>query len=183
MTKGFNSIPGISDPASLVSGTLLKMRQNNDNSEIEVVIQKGEDSDKTVKLTLKQREVIKALQLEGGVLGARECSALDHRVLKYLFRFGIIEHFDDGIALTDTASTFLEDSSEEGVPFRDRCQKLFETSRWQSKFAKALGVSRQTVVKWASGRLEVPEYVMSVLECLEALKENQLPFPKRFSWK
>jgi DNA-binding transcriptional regulator YdaS (Cro superfamily) len=52
--------------------------------------------------------------------------------------------------------------------FVDRASRALGGARgWKSRLSKALGVAPSTVQRWASGEIEVPDYVVAVIELLE----------------
>jgi transcriptional regulator with XRE-family HTH domain len=51
--------------------------------------------------------------------------------------------------------------------FLEYCNALYE-DRWQSEMARALGVSRTTVIRWANGGTIPDKAVPYILEVLES---------------
>lgn len=189
-TSGFMGLPGASEPTRLISPSVARssVRTGRNKTAAPSSTRKRKEAvaeAQPLKLTLRQQEALLLLNERGGVFNEQETAAMDGRVLKRLFSLGLLEVFGEGLRLTESgegAAAGLLDPEEpmaDGEEFRARCQAAFGGKGWQSRLAASTGVSRQTVVKWTSGRLAVPQYVLSLLDCLDALREAQVPYPPR----
>lgn len=61
--------------------------------------------------------------------------------------------------------------------FKTRCDRLFGYG-WKTRLAAGIQRDYATVKRWAAGTVEVPDYVETTLELLEALPEER--WPKRW---
>ena len=64
------------------------------------------------------------------------------------------------------------------LEFAQRAEAVLGGWGWRRRLARALGTAESTVARWKGGK--VPGYAWAVVECLERLKEERLPFPLRF---
>jgi hypothetical protein len=144
---------------------------------------------KKEKVTSRQQvETLIAIADRGGAISGEEAELLDMRSLKALKKDGQIVEFGAGWQLTDKGQEKVaaEQASKTEVTtitaedFRVRCETAFGGWGWQGRFAKGLGVSRQTIAKWVAGTLEVPEYAVAMLETLECLRRAGVAYPPRF---
>lgn len=179
-------INGAKPAISLISPTLGKMTQElsdkRDGFMKKMELRKSRN--KSRRLTYNQKEALFFLQEFGGVLGNEDKRALDGRALSHLSNIGYVITENEELRLTSEGYGFLkgidDDEKETENTFRDRCETIFGVKGWQVTLSKALGVSRQTIVKWTSGKLDVPEYVLATLECLEEMKASGIQLPERF---
>jgi hypothetical protein len=142
-----------------------------------------------------QRDILQLILRSGGclvdVLSARPGGRpLDMRVLRGLERTGHVEQRSGMWFLTELGSGSLDDTIVRRTPpdeqddaslgLAARIRRVIPEFDWQSRFAAGIGVPRDLVQKWASGSIEVPAFVITVLEMLERLKSLHLPLPDRF---
>jgi hypothetical protein len=66
--------------------------------------------------------------------------------------------------------------ASKGEELKGRFKALFgDNWFWGPRVAKALGKEYSTIKRWVAGTLPIPEYVMSSLELLELVPEEQWP--------
>lgn len=62
--------------------------------------------------------------------------------------------------------------------FAERAEAVLGGWGWRRKLARSTGIAESTVARWKDGK--VPGYAWALVECLERLKAERLPFPDRF---
>lgn len=169
---------------------LIEKKTANDNEEdiindivLDII---SEDDFKT--LSFIQKKAIAALRECGGIANEDFMTEFNNRTMNSLVKKGIIEK-----TVTDTTITYhLLDLTADKEPedscaytlqtdeFRKTCEKVLGGWGWQGRLAKAIGVHKNTVAKWAAGRLEVPIYVTALIESLEVIKDAKANLPERF---
>lgn len=135
-------------------------------------------------LTKAQKDLVEQIRSAGGVL--RNSNAVDARTLNALVKKGVVSGSKDGFVLVDVSAdadeidTRFDGKTFDTESFRVRADKILGGWGWQGRFATAIGVNKQTVAKWAAGRLEVPMHVTALIESLEMMVEAGIPLPLRF---
>jgi hypothetical protein len=163
-------------------GHILKEKDIEDNFDIEGVVTDFIGSE---ELSQVQKEVISDIRRNGGVVEIQKQS-FNKRTLNSLVKRGIISVNENTITLNNLTADNIEEENESEAftmttnEFRSKSKKLFGNWGWQKLLAEAIGVSQNTVGKWAAGRLDVPIYVTALIESLEVIKESGGELPLRF---
>lgn len=178
-----------------------KIKPKSELVEISDVVSEIHQKSKSINLTsitVRQKDMIENMRNNGGVLCAKDIK--DKRTLNALHKRGVIECRFNGDNIeewllvnlnADAESEALREANKKpskldpfritAEEFRQTCDELFGTKRWQTMFAEAIGVNKFTVSKWVSGKLEVPVYIVALVESLQSMKQNNIPLPDRYN--
>jgi len=138
-------------------------------------------------LSFIQKQAIAKLRNCGGIANEEMMKDFNDRTLNSLIKKEIIRKTQSGHEIMFHLIEMTADKEEDSNPltmntneFRDTCEKVLGGWGWQGRLASAIGVHKNTVAKWAAGRLEVPVYVTALIESLEVIKSSGGELPERF---
>ena len=57
----------------------------------------------------------------------------------------------------------------------------FDRQDWHAQFRDGVGLAASTMIRYAAGRLAIPEWVLAMLEALCTLRRAGVALPTRFS--
>lgn len=138
-------------------------------------------------LSYIQKQAIAKIRNCGGLASESELHEFNDRTLNSLVKKEIISKSvsDKGVSFQLIEMTADKEENESAFTlntkdFRSTCERVLGGWGWQGRLAKAIGVHKNTVAKWAAGRLEVPIYVTALIESLEIIKDAGGELPERF---